>query len=347
MNRHSLRSISKSLIYKRQLKYLTATLTLGSLLWTVLGTPLWAAETDPVDPAPSATGSDPRILPDLEQERVQALANSHLPDTQTLWLETPRESFLGLFKPANVPVAKGAVLLLHHDRTSADWPGSISTLRRGLPDQGWHTLSIALPDAPEYIPPRTQDVILATFDNPGSTAAPSTPDTATPDTADLVKDRLEAHFEQISARIEAGLDYLGQQQPDRVLILGEGTGGYWALRYSIEQGEASTLFPILIDTLPPAGPSQPDLVELVSTLQRPTLDLYHGNGIGRHPVEVLAQQRRDASRRQGNGLLISSRIAPRAGDWHQLDRRLLGVVRGMLPRLYALGGKPEAPSPAQ
>jgi hypothetical protein len=327
---------------------------LWTMLWTLLGTmpgtPLRAAETEPADPAlatPADSGSDPRILPDLEQERVQALANSHLPDTQTLWLETPQESFLGLFKPANAPTAKGAVLLLHHDRTSADWPGSISTLRRGLPDQGWHTLSIALPDAPEYIPPRTQDVILAKFDTPSSAAAPSATDGSTPTSTDLVQDRLKTHFEQLSARIEAGLNYLGQQQPTQVLILGEGTGGYWALRYSIEQGAASSLFPILIDTLPPAGPTQPDLVELMTRLQRPTLDLYHGNGSGQNLVEVLAQQRLDASKRQGSRYLISRRIAPRAGDWHQLDKRLLGVFRGMLPRLYALGGKPGIAPQAQ
>ena len=330
MNLKRAKPITKSLISKRQLCLAVAALTLGGL-----PTASWSAETTPADSSAQVdSGSDPRILPDLEQERLQALANSQLADTQILWLETTQESFLGLYQEANSATPAGAVLLLHHDRTSADWPGSITTLRKGLPDQGWHTLSIALPDQPEYIPPRTQDVVLADLDPLGqpSEAQPSaTGATAEPEE----KDKLKAHFEQISARIEAGLNYLGLKQPPLVLILGEGTGGYWALRYSVGLGESSTLLPVLIDALPPTTPTQPALKELVSKLQRPTLDLYHGNGRNQQRVEVLAQQRRDASKRQGTELLISSRMPSRAGDWRQPDERLLGVIRGMLPRLIA------------
>jgi len=338
MNPYALFYRTKPLIFKQQFKPATVMpnqeLLRVLLLGLVLCAPLsLAAETAPEgqpNNAQTDTGSDPRILPDLEQERLQALANSQLPDTQTLWLETSSESFLGLFKPANMPVAQGAVLLLHHDRTSADWPGSITTLRQGLPDQGWHTLSIALPDAPEYIPPRTEDVLLAKLDNTGSAAAPSstTPPEANPD-------KLQAHFEQISARIESGLNYLGQQQPAKLLILGEGSGGYWALRYSTGPGQARALFPVLIDTVPPTTPTLPDLVELIATMQRPTLDLYHSNGRDQQPIEVLARQRQDAAKRQGSGLLISSRMPSRAGDWRQPDKRLLGVMRGMLPKLIS------------
>ncbi|MEH6823872.1 MAG: DUF3530 family protein [Motiliproteus sp.] len=342
MNSQSLCPTTKSLIGK--LKPCALILALGLLLTG----PLSGAESDPASATQADSGSDPRILPDLEQERLQALANSQLPDTQTLWLETPHESFLGLFKPANSPSAKGAVLLLHHDRTSADWPGSITTLRQGLPDQGWHTLSIALPDAPEYIPPRTEDVVLAELGNSASGASPGTPQTA-PATAAEAEDKLQAHFDQISARIESGLRYLDQQQPPRVLILGEGSGAYWALRYSVGPGQDRPLLPILIDTVAPTTATTPTLIELIAQLQRPTLDLYHGNGLGQNPIEVLALQRRNAAKRQGKGLLLSSRMSSRAGDWRQPDKRLLGVMRGMLQRLLAATprGRLEAKSNTQ
>ncbi len=287
----------------------------------------YAAEADQAD-----SGSDPRILPDLEQERLQALADSHLPDTQILWLETQHESFLGLFQPANAPTPKGAVLLLHHDRTSADWPGTITTLRHGLPDQGWHTLSLALPDEPEYIPPRIVDIQLSGLDQT-SAAAASTQTPATETAAD--KDKLKVYFEQISARIEAGLAQLEQQQPEAVLILGEGTGAYWALRFTISQQDKYSLYPVLIDAVAPVTPTEPGLIKLIDQLQRPTLDLYHGNGLNNQPIEVLAGQRRNAAKRQGHQLLTSSRMSPRAGDWRKPDQRLLGVVRGMLKKLIA------------
>ena len=87
--------------------------------------------------------------------------------------------------------------------------------------------------------------------------------------------------------------------------------------------------------MPPVTPTEPELITLIDKLQRPTLDLYHGNGLKNQPIEVLALQRRDAAKRQGHQLLISSRMPPQAGDWRQPDKRLLGVMRGMLKKLVA------------
>jgi hypothetical protein len=277
----------------------------------------------------SDSGSDPRILPDLEQERLQALAQSQLPDTQTLWLETQHESFLGLFKPANSPQARGAVLLLPHDRTSADWPGIITSLRQGLPDQGWHTLSIALPDEPEYIPPRMDTLELKAKPEPAEDGQPLEQQPS-PKNAERA---LDEHYEQISARIEAGLKHLQQHNPRQLLILGEGSGAYWGLRFSIENSAGAGLLPVLIDAVPPIAPVEPRLAQLAEQLRRPTLDLYHGNGLGQQRIEVLAKRRKEAALRQGKGLLLSSRMTALAGNWRQPDRRLLGTLRGMLDKL--------------
>ncbi|WP_421866391.1 DUF3530 family protein [Motiliproteus sp.] len=307
------------------------------------------------DPAPEAgtakegapmadTGSDPRILPDLEQERLSALANSQLPDTETLWLETAHESFLGLYKPANRPVALGAVLLLHHDRTSADWPGAITTLRRGLPDQGWHTLSLALPDEPEYIPPRIDDIVLkAAPDSDSSGEQAQTPqdnNTKTEQAADN-KDQLADHYEQISARIEAGLKQLTQQQPEVILIVGQGSGAYWALRYSVDQQQQQPLFPVMLEAVEPVTPTEPNLSELVEKLQRPTLDLYY-SGLDQQTSLMAAKQRRDSAKRQGVANYRSIRLPAKPGDWSQLDRRLLGLMRGQLPKLVVLANQAKA-----
>ena len=222
----------------------------------IVSTALQAADPDSSEPAPveqdaggnsaavSDSGSDPRILPDLEQERLSALANSQRPGTQTLWLETAHESFLGLYKPANRPIAQGAVLLLHHDRTSADWPGAITTLRSGLPDQGWHTLSVALPDEPEYIPPRVDNVTLSISDNDTNTDTVENNQAAAPTEQQPTEsdDKLADHYQQISARIEAGLAQLQQQQPEKLVVIGEGSGAYWALRFAVDKQQGQQLF---------------------------------------------------------------------------------------------------------
>ncbi|RDE19862.1 DUF3530 family protein [Motiliproteus coralliicola] len=313
----------------------------------------WVAQAE--DPAPGGdasndgapmadTGSDPRILPDLEQERLSALANSQLPDTETLWLETAHESFLGLYKPANRPVALGAVLLLHHDRTSADWPGAITTLRRGLPDQGWHTLSLALPDEPEYIPPRIDDVVLNAVpdsDDNGEQTQASQENGTESDPTDANKDQLADHYEQISARIEAGLNQLLQQQPEVILIVGQGSGAYWALRYSVDQQQQQPLIPVMLEAMEPVTPTEPNLSELVEKLQRPTLDLYY-SGLDQQASLMAAKQRRDSAKRHAVANYRSIRLPAKPGDWSQLDRRLLGLMRGQLPKLVVLANQAKA-----
>lgn len=65
---------------------------------------------------------------------------------QYLSLSTTTEAFSGLFLPANRPVAKGLVILVPGLYENADSAANIAALRQLLPDSGWHTLSLNLPD---------------------------------------------------------------------------------------------------------------------------------------------------------------------------------------------------------
>jgi pimeloyl-ACP methyl ester carboxylesterase len=58
--------------------------------------------------------------------------------------EQERE-ILALYQPQTRGEAEGALLLLHDMNNHPDWPGVIASLRRGLPEAGWHTLSLQLP----------------------------------------------------------------------------------------------------------------------------------------------------------------------------------------------------------
>lgn len=67
---------------------------------------------------------------------------------QLISLSTPTEHFSALFLPANVGVARGLVVLLPGTGETFDWPTTIGPLRRKLPNAGWHTLSLNLPEPP-------------------------------------------------------------------------------------------------------------------------------------------------------------------------------------------------------
>lgn len=67
---------------------------------------------------------------------------------QLISLSTPAEHFSALYLPANRAVAHGLVVLLPGVGETFDWPAVIGPLRRNLPDAGWHSLSLNLPEPP-------------------------------------------------------------------------------------------------------------------------------------------------------------------------------------------------------
>ncbi|MBU6952821.1 DUF3530 family protein [Hahella sp. HN01] len=80
-----------------------------------------------------------------------------LPGSQVLWLNGKQgdaSAMLALYKPANVAEQQGAVMLLHDRGQHPDWPQFIHSLRNELPDEGWHTLSIALTPPAEAKTPK-------------------------------------------------------------------------------------------------------------------------------------------------------------------------------------------------
>ena len=67
---------------------------------------------------------------------------------QLVTLTTTAEYFSALHLPANQALAQGVVILLPGVGETFDWPIVIGPLRRKLPDAGWHTLSLNLPEPP-------------------------------------------------------------------------------------------------------------------------------------------------------------------------------------------------------
>lgn len=77
-------------------------------------------------------------------ERDNVLLAKAQPD-ETLWLETPNEKIIALFKTGETRVTKGALLILHASEIPQLWPAPLESLRRNLPIYGWETMAVPLP----------------------------------------------------------------------------------------------------------------------------------------------------------------------------------------------------------
>lgn len=121
----------------------------------------WAEEPPedaPADSVDAPAANERPLLPERSISDAQTL-EQRLDKREQQMLQAGAESFLALWLPANVGEPSGAVILLPGDVENADGAAAVGPLRRKLPDAGWHSLSITLPDPDgDPLPPRTTAV---------------------------------------------------------------------------------------------------------------------------------------------------------------------------------------------
>ncbi|WP_339454288.1 alpha/beta hydrolase family protein [Pseudomonas sp. EA_5y_Pfl2_R50] len=250
-----------------------------------------AFSVEAADPAPAAEKpaeekpAERQPLLERSQEEAAALERK-LPAHEQQQLQAGSDTFLALWKPANTPEPKGAVIIIPGAGETADWPQAIAPLRRKLPDADWSSLSITLPDLQsDAIAPRVIE----------SAAAPKAPETGTKDSttaqpieqaaggeaevadqvvAQTIEEQAKADAERIFARIDAAIDYAEQQSTRRIVLLGHGTGAYWAARYLSEKQTAQVEKFVMVDAQAPAK-AKPQLAELTPPLKLPTADIFY------------------------------------------------------------------------
>ncbi|MBO3277561.1 alpha/beta hydrolase family protein [Pseudomonas schmalbachii] len=262
--------------------------------------PLYAAG----DATPEQVSAAERRAP--ANERSQDAADGlerRLPSDALQKLQAGRETFLALWEPANVARPAGVVILIPGDGESADWPVAIGPLRRKLPDAGWQTLSLSLPDpqstAPVPLPVAPADKASADSDASatdsasrpeveGSTGAAPAPEstaeagsgepaqssTAAPPTPIDPIEQRKAHAERVLARIQAGVDLALQHKPEQVILLGHGTGAYWAARYLGEREPAEIHNLLVVDAQAPED-FRPALETMLPSLGLAIGDFYY------------------------------------------------------------------------
>ncbi|BBP61906.1 alpha/beta hydrolase family protein [Pseudomonas sp. St316] len=295
-----------------------------------------AGETAPAAQQPAEEKPVER-QPLLERSQEEATAlERKVPIQEQQQLQTGSDAFLALWKPANTGDPRGAVIIIPGAGETADWPQVIGPLRKKLPDVEWSSLSITLPDLQsDVIAPRVVQAPPET--NPSDTAAAPDATTAAPieqvaggeaDAADPVvaqtdEEHAKADAERIFARIDAALTYAEQQSARRIVLLGHGTGAYWAARYLSEKQPSQVERFVMVAAQPPTT-AKPALVELTSTLKLATVDIFYMD----KPLERnAALERLQASKRLKGSTF--SQVALKAlpnvsADQEQLFRRVRG-----------------------
>jgi hypothetical protein len=309
-----------------------AALALSLLLST---SPLLAEEETPAEEAATAAQDANAPVDDLraplaERSAAGAMAlEQRLAPKEQQQLQAGEERFLALWLPANVAEPSGAVIILPGNDESADWPQSVGPLRRKLPDGGWHSLSLSLPDPSSDIPPlRSAEPAKTPADaEPADTetsAEHAAPASTSASEAPSPEARQKAHAKRVLARIHAAIGFAEQQQAKTVVLLGHGSGAYWAARYLSERKPGSVHNLILVAAELPAGYTPP-LDELIPQLQLATGDFYYKDLPGDRQT---ALKRAQASKQQKhlNYTQIAMKALPgnREAEQEQLYRRIRG-----------------------
>nr|WP_314562817.1 DUF3530 family protein [uncultured Pseudomonas sp.] len=325
------------------------------LLLLGLAAPVRAEE--PPTPAPETPAAPAAVAPALErsQEQQQALMRQ-LPTEQQKTLQAGDESFLALLVPAARAKASGTVVLVPGDGESADWPNVVAPVRQQLPTFGWQTISLSLPDPYDPVVAIERDTAPADTDaqanseqtappvTGGSGAAPAAPTQAEAGSGEPAQAAVapvdpeaaaNAQATRVLARIAAGIDLALQQGANPIVLVGHGTGAYWAARYLAEKEPAEVKQLVLIDGREPQGlPPRLDATMGKTDLQ--IADLVHAPGPAAQRRKERAAQKANKSYRQ-----IDLPVIPgdRAAEQEQTVRRL----RAWLDRLPpAASGSPAA-----
>ncbi|PWB35230.1 alpha/beta hydrolase family protein [Pseudomonas moraviensis] len=300
-----------------------------------------AFSVEAADPAPAATDKPAEEKPaerqpllERSQEEAAALQRK-LPAQEQQQLQAGSETFLALWKPANSAEPKGAVIIVPGVGETADWPQAVGPLRRKLPDAGWSSLSITLPDlqgdaiAPRVIEPAAAPKAPETTSKDATTAQPieqaagGEAEVAEQVVAQTSEEQAKADAERVFGRIDAAIAYAEQQSARSIVVLGHGTGAYWAARFLSERQTPQVEKLVMVDAQAPAK-ALPPLAELTPTLKLPTADIFYmDKALDRN----AALERMQASKRLKTSAFsqVALKVLPdKKAEQEQLVRRVRG-----------------------
>jgi dienelactone hydrolase len=298
-----------------------------------------AFSVEAADPAP-ATDEKPlerQPLPERSQEEATALERK-IPANEQQQLQAGSDTFLALWKPANTAEPQGAVIIIPGAGETVDWPQAIGPLRRNLPDAQWSSLSITLPDvqsdaiAPRVVEappaPKTPDAGSkdSTTAAPIEQAAGGEADVTDKAIAETSEEQSKVDAERIFARIDAAIAFAEQQSARSIVVLGHGTGAYWAARYLSEKQTSQVERFVMVAAQTPVK-AKPELDELTPTLKLPVADIFYMD----KPLDRnAALARLQASKRLKTSAFSQVSLKALPGNSKAQQEQLVRRVRGWL-----------------
>lgn len=316
------------------------------------GVPYMAAAQEP-EAAQQAPTDEPKVQRPAPQMRSEALAaglQRQLEAAAQLQLGE-EDKFLALWHPANTAKARGVLVIVPSEGETADWPRAVGPLRRGLPEHGWHTLSLtpadpALTPGPRIPAPpaATEAPDMQEVPDADETGQPSDPgsagylpeQTAPADSDEPATEPPQAnenaeqpsHAERMQARIDATIEHARTLQAPMIVLVGHGTGAYWASQYLAQLQPKDVGQIVVIDPRPPLQAEQP-LEGHLATLPAAIGDFYTNT---RPAAKQQALQRRNAARRAGHPDYRLVALPELTGDRSTEQEQLVRRVRGWLER---------------
>ena len=273
-------------------------------------------------------------LLERSQEEASALERK-IPQQEQQQLQAGSDSFLALWKPANSAEPEGVVIIVPGSGENADWPQAISPLRHKLPDANWGTLSLSLPDVSvDTLPPRVMEAPQATVDTsskeastadkPIEQAASAEAEGTDPSVVPGADEQDKTDASRIFDRIDAAVAFAQTQGARSVVLVGHGTGAWWAARYMTEKQPSQVQKLVMVAAQTPNG-RHPDVQQLAPGLKLPTADVYYqDNALARKNAQARFQA---AKRLKNDGYKqVSLKTVPgnSAAEQEQLYRRVRG-----------------------
>lgn len=299
-------------------------------------TPAMAADPAPATEKPAADTSAERPAPlPREQEEAQALERQ-LPRQDLQQLQAGDTTFLALWKPANSGDPQGVVIIIPGADESPDWPDVIGPLRRKFPDIGWASLSLAMPDIQDpalqarepqadAAPQGTAEPVKEPAKDAAQPAAEADSQQAQDALAAAAKALAESEAERVLARIDSAIAFAQQNRARQIVLLGHGSGAYWAARFANERTSAQIHKLVMIAAREPVNAAL-SLPEIIPTLKIKTADFVYKNQTSRATEERLQVSKRS----KGPGFTQIS-LVNMAGiseaEQEQVFRRVRGWVQ--------------------
>jgi len=113
------------------------------VLFAIQAVSLSASEAEETEEQVPTQQEEPVEPFELRNDRVIAL---QITEGEIKWMKTGKSEFLGILKSDSSGRALGGVLILASPNSAPNSPGAINYLSNELSENGWHTLSISVPE---------------------------------------------------------------------------------------------------------------------------------------------------------------------------------------------------------